>query len=287
MSASVSQPVKDLKGKIILNPKIDVLEWAKKTPMTGEYLKKKVKFREVPLLIEDCMSVFESAPYKVMLENWAPNFREWVGEIYGPGVIFDELKLMRTRDPYAYRHVIVIAVVGSRLLELWVKAAPTVKKAFQAFLLHDIGKSRISPLILDKRDTLDDAEMRTVREHPIASFALNAAYWGDVNHLCAEVALHHHEDRKGLGYPQGIKANSLILDILALLDRFDALISERPFRFKKFTPREALDMLRQDCEDGKFESDVLRAIVALTRREKIKDLKAIKLGTIGRASLKG
>jgi HD-GYP domain-containing protein (c-di-GMP phosphodiesterase class II) len=282
MSIIVSQPVKDLKGKILLPPNIDALEWAKRTPMSGDYLKKKTKFKDVSLFIEDCMSLFKDPPYNIILEGWAPNFRDWLGESWAPAAVFDELKLARTRDPYAYRHVLVIAVVGGRLLELWVKAAPTVKKAFQAFLLHDIGKTRISPLILEKKDTLDEAEKRAIHEHPVASFALNAMYWGDANHLCAEVSLHHHEDRKGTGYPQKIKTNSLILDILALVDRFDALITERPFRFKKFSPREAFDILKQDCEDGKFEGDILRAMVALTRREKITDLKKIKLGTIGR-----
>lgn len=284
MNVVVSQPVKDLKGQILLPAGTDVLAWAKKTPMSGEYLKKKTKFKDVSIFVEDCQSIFKDAPYDAILEGWAPNFREWLGEAWAPAVVFDELKLVRTRDPYAYRHVLIIAVVGARLLELWVKAAPTVRKAFQAFLLHDIGKTRISPLILEKKETLDDAEMRTIREHPIASFALNAMYWGDSNHLCAEVSLHHHEDRKGTGYPQAIKTNSLILDILALIDRFDALITQRPFRFKKFTSREAFDILRKDCEDGKFEGDILRAMVALTRREKITDLKKIKLGAIGRTN---
>lgn len=284
MSAKVSQPVKDLKGKIVLPSDMSALEWAKKTPFTGEHLKKKTKFKDNSLFLEDCQAIFESPQYKSVLEGWTPNFREWVGEIWAPAVIFDELKLQRSRDPYAYRHVLVIAIVGARLLELWIKAAPTVKKAFQAFLFHDIGKSRVSPLILEKTETLDDAERRMIHEHPIASFALNATYWGDANHLCAEVSLHHHEDRKGTGYPQGIKTNSLILDILGLVDRFDALISERPFRFKKFTPREAFDILKRDVDEGKMEGDVLRAMVALTRREAISDLKKIKLGTIGRES---
>jgi len=125
-------------------------------------------------------------------------------------------------------------------------------------------------------------EKRAVLEHPLASFVLNASYWGDANHICAEVGLHHQEDRLGKGYPQGIKCNSLVLDILSVLDRFDAMISERPFRFKKFQTREALDFLRKDAEEGRFEADVLRALVGLVRKEKVTDLKKIKLGTIGR-----
>ena len=286
MNLTIGQSVKDLKGKLILDSGQDVLEWAKTVPLTGEYLKKKIKFRENPQLVEDLMTVYEISPYKDILEGWAPNLREWLGEMYGPAMAFDELKLQRTRDPYAYRHNLIITMVGSRMLELWIKAAPTVRKAFQAFLFHDLGKSRVSATILEKSETLNDLERRAIKEHPLTSFVLNSAYWGDVNHLCAEVALHHHEDRMGTGYPTGIKTNSLILDILGAIDRFDALISERPFRFKKFTSREAFDLLKKDAEEGKFEGDVLRALVALVRKEKITDLKKIKLGTVGRSEVK-
>ena len=282
MSVKASQPIKDLRGKLIVDTGVDVLEWAQRGVPPSEHLKKKAKIKDTAQLMEDLNSVFEIPAYKPALEKWVPSFREWVGEMWAPSVMLEELKLHRIRDPYAYQHVLVIAVMGVRLLELWIKAVPTVKKAFLAFLFHDIGKSRIAPAILDKSETLMEAEKRAIYDHPIASFVLNATYWGDANHLCAEVALHHHEDRLGKGYPQGVKTSSLILDILGAIDRFDALISDRPFRFKKFSQREAFDLLKKDADAGKMEPDVLKALVALVRKEKISDLKKIKLGTIGR-----
>ena len=278
----ISQAVKDVRGKILLDAQQDVLEWAQRGIVPHDHIKKKSKIKEMAQLMDDCQSIFEAEPYNKVLSGWTNDFREWVGELWAPSVIFEELKIHRMRDPYAYRHVLVVAVVGARMLELWIKTAPTVRKAFQAFLCHDIGKSRISPVILESSQTLTDMERKAVYEHPAYSFVLNSAYWGDCNHLCAEVALHHNEDRLGKGYPRGVKTNSLILDILGLLDRFDALISDRPFRVKKFTVREALDLLKQDADEGKLEADVLRALVALVRQEKITDLKKIKLGTIGR-----
>jgi len=282
VNLELSTPVKDIKGKVLIGAGQNVLEWAKRTGLSGEYLKKKSKFKENVQLVEDLNSVFEMDAYKGALSGWVPNFREWLGELWAPQVVFDELRFQRLRDPYSYRHILVIAVMGARMLELWVKAAPTVKKTFMAFLLHDLGKTRIAPTILEKAETLNEMEKRAVLEHPLASFVLNASYWGDANHICAEVGLHHQEDRLGKGYPQGIKCNSLVLDILSVLDRFDAMISERPFRFKKFQTREALDFLRKDAEEGRFEADVLRALVGLVRKEKVTDLKKIKLGTIGR-----
>ena len=116
----------------------------------------------------------------------------------------------------------------------------------------------------------------------MVGFVMNACYLGDGNHLCAKVVLQQQEDRLGKGYPFGVKTNSLLLDILRMLDRFDALISERPFRYKAFTVREALDLLQEEAESGRMEPDVLRAFVDLVRENRLKDYKKLKFGTIGR-----
>lgn len=282
MSLTVVQAVKDLKGKLILEPNQDVLAWARAAVLPNEHLKRKAKIKDASQLVDDFSAIFSNPIYRSALEGWTLSFREWVGEIWVPAIALEELKLHKIRDPYAYNHALVVSLVGARMLELWVKAAPTVKRAFLAFLFHDIGKSRIAPTVLEKRGPLLDSERKLIHEHPIASFALNATYWGDANNLCAEVSLHHHEDRLGAGYPQGLKTNSLILDILGTLDRFDALINERPFREEKFSQRDAFDLLKKDSDGGRMEPDVLKALVALIRREKISELKKITLGTIGR-----
>ncbi len=282
MGQTLHDPVKDIRGRVLVQANQDILQWSGSAIHQGEYLKNKSKFKDMPQLLEDMSSVVNSVPYSTVLKGWAPNLREWLGEMWAPTILFEELKYHRIRDPYAYKHILTIALVGSRLLELWIKTPATVKRAFQAFMFHDLGKSRLAPAILEKTGTLEDLEKVAVYEHPLISHVLNACYWADSQHLCAEVALSHHEDRLGKGYPQGLKTNSLILDILTTVDRFDALISDRPFRFKKFTVREACDLLKTDAEGGRMDATVLKALVALLRNEKISDLKKVKLGKIGR-----
>ncbi len=282
MGPLIQEAVKDLRGKVLAPAGSHVLQWGLKAVHSGEYLKRKAKFKESPQFFEDCQAVFEAEPYKKVLSSWTSDFKDWVGELWVPSACFEELRLLRMRDPYAYKHILTIAVVGCRLLELWVKTPPTVKRAFQAFLFHDLGRSRLSTTILEKNGTLDDLERRALYEHPLVGYVLNASYWADSNHLCAEVALHHNEDRSGGGYPQGIKTNSIILDILLLLDRFDAMISDRPFRVKTLSVREALDILTGEALEARLEPTVLKAFVALVRGQKLGDLKKIPLGTIGR-----
>lgn len=281
MSLLLSQEVKDIRGNLLIEKETDLDEWAKTHIFTNDYHKRKSKFKDSIEFAEDCQSIFERKPYDSILKSWAPSFREWVGEIWAPSVIFEELKLLKSIDPYSYRHVLTISVVGARLLEIWIKSAPTVKRSFQALVGHRLGKCRMSQ-ILQKTEALDDAEKRLIKEQPMVGFVLNASYWGGANHLCAKVALQHQEDRLGKGYPAAVKTNSLLLDILRTVDRFDALISERPFRYKKFTVRQALDILQEDAKEGRMEIDVLRAFTDLVREEKLKDYKQLKFGTIGR-----
>lgn len=282
MSLILSQAVNDIRGNQLVAANTDLQHWADRHLFTQDYLKKQTKFKEAVGFYDDCMKVFEREPYDKVLEKWTPSFREWLGETYAPSVIFEELRLIKTTDPYSYQHILTIAVVGARLLEIWIKSAPTLRRSFQALVCHRLGKARLQANLLQKKEELDEAEKKVIFEQPMVGFVLNACYWGGGNHLCAKVALQHQEDRAGKGYPAGIKTNSLLLDIIHVLDRFDALISERPFRFKKFTPRQAVDIIQQDVIDHKVEEDVLKAFTDLLRSKRAKNYKQIKMGTIGR-----
>ncbi|TVQ77258.1 MAG: hypothetical protein EA369_09450 [Bradymonadales bacterium] len=285
MKLELSSDVKDLKGKVIVSAGADVMAWSKKALLSKDYLKDKVRFKDIAFLMDDCRQVFSIKPYDKVLKDWTPDFRAWVGETWAPRAVFEELRLLKTIDLYSYQHVLVITVVGSRLLEFWIQSAPTLRRSFQALICHRLGKTRMMEGLLSKEGPLDETEKRAIFEQPIVGFVLNAAYWGEPNHLCAKTALQHQEDRAGKGYPLNIKTNSLVLDVLRLLDRFDALISQRPFRFKKFTPRQALDILKQDAEEARIEMDVVRAFLSLVRGERPTNFKAIPIGEIGREEL--
>lgn len=282
MERPLSQDVKDIRGNLLCEKGTDVVEWSKSKLFSKDYEKRKSKFKENPEFVSDCRALFEKSPYDKVLSSWTKDFREWLGEMWVPSVIFEELRLLKQTDAYSYQHVLTVSVIGARLLEIWIKSMPTVKRSFQALVCHRLGKNRMIPGLLQKKGDLDEAEKLAILEQPIVGFVLNASYWGGGNHLCAKVALQHQEDRKGTGYPYGVETNSLILDILRLLDRFDALTSERPFRYKKFTSRQAIDVLQEDVRDGKLEEDVLKAFTDLLRENRLKNYKKLTFGSIGR-----
>jgi putative nucleotidyltransferase with HDIG domain len=100
----------------------------------------------------------------------------------------------------------------------------------RAGLLHDIGKLGVSNTILDKPDKLTDEEFEIMKSHPVLGHAVlrRVSVFEDV----AEVAAAHHERLDGRGYPYGLSADQLSMDmrILTVADIFDALTADRPYR---------------------------------------------------------
>ncbi len=110
--------------------------------------------------------------------------------------------------------------------------------------MHDVGKLGVPDDILCKPGPLTEEEKRLVRRHPEVGYRI-ALSSGELARI-APYILQHHERWDGTGYPQGIAGNDihLLSRILAIVDAYDAMICERPYR-RALTHEEALNNLRQ------------------------------------------
>jgi putative nucleotidyltransferase with HDIG domain len=108
-----------------------------------------------------------------------------------------------------------------------------------AALLHDTGKLAVPEYILNKPGPLTPAEFEKMKEH--AAVGANILQSIDFPYPVAPIVKHHHENWDGRGYPDGIKGQEIPLGarILSVVDCYDALTSDRPYR-----PR----MTRQQAE---------------------------------------
>jgi putative nucleotidyltransferase with HDIG domain len=97
-------------------------------------------------------------------------------------------------------------------------------------LLHDIGKMGVSDYILHKPDKLTDEEWIAMRQHPTYAFELLSP----IEYLrpALDIPYCHHEKWDGSGYPRGLKGEQIPLAarLFAIVDVWDALRSERPYR---------------------------------------------------------
>ncbi len=109
-------------------------------------------------------------------------------------------------------------------------AAGELENVRRGALLHDIGKMGIPDSILLKPGSLDEREWEIMRQHPEHAHRLMEP----IEYLRPAIAIPycHHEKWDGTGYPQHLKGEEIPLEarIFAIVDVWDALTSDRPYR---------------------------------------------------------
>ncbi len=132
-----------------------------------------------------------------------------------------------------------------------------------AGLLHDVGMTRIAEDIIFKAGPLTQEEMEELEKHPRLGHKILKGQ-ARVPADCVRLALEHHENADGSGYPQGlhlIKQHPWTR-FLRLLDAYDCLTSNLPHRPAQ-TPFAALKTLQEGsgCQGGVFEPEALKNFI--------------------------
>ncbi len=98
--------------------------------------------------------------------------------------------------------------------------------------LHDVGKIGIPDRILLKPGPLDGDERAAIELHTTIGHSLLTDAQDDLLELAAMISLTHHERIDGRGYPRGLVGDAIPLEgrIVSIVDAFDALTSDRPYR---------------------------------------------------------
>jgi HD-GYP domain-containing protein (c-di-GMP phosphodiesterase class II) len=98
-------------------------------------------------------------------------------------------------------------------------------------LLHDIGMLRVPKEILDKRESLSQAELQQIKTHPLHSYRIIVKEIKLPEEI-GMTALQHQERWDGQGYPKGLKGKDITMSarIVAIADAFEAMVSNRPYR---------------------------------------------------------
>lgn len=113
-------------------------------------------------------------------------------------------------------------------------------------LLHDIGKMGVPDAILFKPGPLDKEEWAIMKQHPQLAYQMLSA----IEYLrpALDIPYCHHEKWDGSGYPRGLKGEEIPLAarIFAVVDVWDALTSDRPYR-KAWKKEDALEYIRSQA----------------------------------------
>ena len=125
------------------------------------------------------------------------------------------------------RNVAVLALFLGKKLGLRGKR---LRNLYVAALLHDIGKIGVPTNVIAKAGRLDSKEYMQIKQHPVISARILRSF-KEFERL-SPIVLYHHEREDGSGYPESLAGKDIPFEskIIAVVDVFEALVGERPYR---------------------------------------------------------
>ena len=145
--------------------------------------------------------------------------------------ILENLNIIKDYDLYTYNHCNDVSFLAVTLgIKLGMSNNQLINLAI-ASLLHDLGKSKISNIILNKPGKLTVEEMNEMKKHCQFGYRILEKQ-NIVDSIVLESILFHHENYDGTGYPYGLKGDIIPMEasILHICDVYDALISKRSYK---------------------------------------------------------
>ncbi len=177
-------------------------------------------------------------------------------------------KALELRDKETQGHTLRVTTLTLALAKAMGIGKQALVHIRRGALLHDIGKMGIPDAILLKKSTLTEEEWETMRRHPVYARDMLAhiAYLRPA----LTIPYYHHERWDGSGYPNGLQGEEIPLEarIFAVVDVWDALTSERPYRESAWSTEDTLHYL-QSKAGTLFDPKVVDAFVNLIRTQGI------------------
>ncbi|MBM7868288.1 diguanylate cyclase [Heliobacterium gestii] len=180
------------------------------------------------------------------------------------------MKALEARDQITEEHTQrlqeLVEKIGRRLGLSWTQLADL--RLFARF--HDIGKVGIPDHILNKPTALTDEEYALMKRHSLIGYriACESPDLAPISYLI----LTHHEWWDGRGYPLGIQGEAIPLEcrILAIVDAFDVMTNDRPYR-KAMSPDAAMSSIRR-CSGIQFDPNLVESAMEVILEEALEAL---------------
>lgn len=172
---------------------------------------------------------------------------------------------VEARDAYTEGHCDRLSAYAVRLGKAIGLGDDELAALRRGGILHDVGKIGIPDAVLLKPGRLTREEYELVKEHTVIGERLCAG----LRSLSAvrPIIRQHHERLNGSGYPDGLRGDqiSVLAQIIGVVDAFDAMTTDRPYRSALGLDR-AIDELQRDVSRGAMSADLVTPFVELVSR---------------------
>jgi len=240
LNAALIQKIKDLgfQGVYIDDPLSEGIEVV---DIISHDLKMKTR-NEVESLFSSVEKNFVSNAVK-KIDSIKKLIRNVVDEIFHNRRVMLDIIDLRAYDDYTYNHSLNVAVLSTIIgISLGLNKEALNELAMGA-LLHDIGKMFVDKNILNKPGRLTPEEFEHIKKHSALGYDYMRNYF-DISQNSKIIALQHHEQYNGNGYPNGLAGEEIMQygRIACVADVYDALTSDRPYR-KSMLPSDAIEFI--------------------------------------------
>jgi HD-GYP domain-containing protein (c-di-GMP phosphodiesterase class II) len=156
---------------------------------------------------------------------------------------FSLLKIAK-HEYYTYAHSVNVAAIGTLFAKNLGLGENVLRQLCMGTLLHDLGKTKINPAILNKNGSLTEEEFEEVKGHPESGVKILKEMGSGFKDEYI-IMLQHHENCDGTGYPYGLKKDEIHSAgrIARIIDIYDALTTKRPYSYAQ-TPYDAVKTIK-------------------------------------------
>ena len=172
------------------------------------------------------------------------------------------LTRLKHQDEYTAEHsvnVCLLSIALGREMEL---APYELENLGICGLMHDIGKMKVPPEILNKPASLDPEEFEEMARHTVYARQLLMGR-SDIYPGAVDVAYSHHERLDGKGYPRGVDSTklSMFTRIVTVADAYDAMTSDRCYK-KGMSSIDSLKIIHRNI-GTQFDEEIARKFIAM------------------------
>jgi len=167
--------------------------------------------------------------------------------------------VVESRDRYTGDHCRRLGRYGTLVGQAMGLDDPDLRSLCLAGVFHDLGKIAVPDTVLNKPGRLTPDELSVMRNHPITGANLCATM--RTMDKVVPLIRHHHEKLDGSGYPDGLKGGEipLVVRILTVVDVYDALATDRPYR-EALPHSKCMEIMHEEVRRGWWDGNVLETL---------------------------
>ena len=178
-------------------------------------------------------------------------------------VLLSLANAVEAKDSYTQGHTERVSILAERLGRSMNLPEKDIIALRLGGILHDVGKIGIPGDILNKPGPLDQEERAIMETHTDIGYTICLPLLETLGGAL-DIIRHHHEKMDGSSYPDRLAGDSITLNsrILAVVDIYDALTNDRPYR-KSMSIDNAIDILKESVENNLLDRKIVNILVNL------------------------